>query len=465
MPNGGGDRATDDHDPAAPSPVPARGPRPRRASIPASRSPAAGASAASCRSGASWPCCSRWSGPIASKVAHWRSSRRSPCSHCRSITSCPSAGRSRSSSPRRSSGWPGSSARASPRPSCCAATVLIGACYLPIAWVARGRGRRGDRVGLALARAGWAATPRPGPRLAGPRLDLHVPDDRLPLRAEARRPRPSRSSTRSATSSSCRITASCISPSSTTGPSAAATSPPTCRRSSGEGLQMMSRRGPPARLSPGRPRAADQRPMRWMGRRACQLPRLQLPALPPRLGPVPHGLRDAAPLRLPAPGDAPSLPAGDRASPTTGGGSTSTGRTSWSGSCSTRSCSGSSAAAAPGPGGGDRVGVRRDLGLARLSIVLAAGHLGLRPARCAVLGHPRRALVLVNVQSTRATRHRKAGRRPEVGPRPLIRARRRSGRSRRSRSSGRSGRARTSPPGWRCSPGPGRPLSVERTSS
>ena len=41
------------------------------------------------------------------------------------------------------------------------------------------------------------------------------------------------------------------------------------------------------------------------------LPRLQLPALPPRLGPVPHGLRHAPPVRLPAPRDAPPLPAGD----------------------------------------------------------------------------------------------------------------------------------------------------------
>ena len=42
------------------------------------------------------------------------------------------------------------------------------------------------------------------------------------------------------------------------------------------------------------------------------LPRLQLPALPARLGPVPHGLRHAPPVRLPAPRDAPPLPAGDR---------------------------------------------------------------------------------------------------------------------------------------------------------
>ena len=42
-----------------------------------------------------------------------------------------------------------------------------------------------------------------------------------------------------------------------------------------------------------------------------RLPGLQLPALPPGLGPVPHGLRHAPPLRLPASRDSSPLPAGD----------------------------------------------------------------------------------------------------------------------------------------------------------
>ena len=44
----------------------------------------------------------------------------------------------------------------------------------------------------------------------------------------------------------------------------------------------------------------------------ARLPGRQLPALPPRLGPVPHGLRHAPPVRLRAPRDPPQLPAGDR---------------------------------------------------------------------------------------------------------------------------------------------------------
>ena len=71
-------------------------------------------------------------------------------------------------------------------------------------------------------------------------------------------------------------------------------------------------RDPPAALSPGLSRAAD--PGRGGPRRGEPggLPRVQLPALPPRLGPVPHGLRHAPPVRVPAPRDAPPLPAGDR---------------------------------------------------------------------------------------------------------------------------------------------------------
>ena len=68
------------------------------------------------------------------------------------------------------------------------AALLIGVCYLPVA------GRpRGPRGGVAAALALVGRTPAPRPRLARARQHVHVPHDHLPVRAEARPERPSRS--------------------------------------------------------------------------------------------------------------------------------------------------------------------------------------------------------------------------------------------------------------------------------
>ena len=150
-------------------------------------------------------------------------------------------------------------------------------------------------------------------------------------------------STRSATSSCCRTTASCTFP---------VVDYRTMQRGYfADDVHAMQRRGladdvpgddPSPVLPPGLPRAVDPGLAGPRPGQPRRLPGLQLPALSPGVGPVPHGLRHAPPVRLPAPRDAPPLPAGDRVSPTTGDGSTSTGKISWSGFSSIRSCSGSS---------------------------------------------------------------------------------------------------------------------------
>ncbi len=104
--------------------------------------------------------------------------------------------------------------------------------------------------------------------------------------------------------------------------------------------------------------------------------------------------------------------------------------------------------AAGGAGRRDGRGLPGHLALARLSIVLAAGRLGLRRARRLVLGHPGRAGA-GQCPARGASRH-------AACPRALRGPRRgwRCGRSaspapsRRSPCCGRSGRARASRPGW-----------------
>ena len=110
--------------------------------------------------------------PGAPRAACWASSRSSAsraapssCSwrsrwpRCRSTTCSPIAGRSRSSWPSRSPGWPGSSAPSTAAYVLGSRAVLIGVCYLPVAWAAAGRKRR--RVRRAVIALVWTA------RLAG----------------------------------------------------------------------------------------------------------------------------------------------------------------------------------------------------------------------------------------------------------------------------------------------------------
>ena len=141
-----------------------------------------------------------------------------------------------------------------------------------------------------------------------------------------------------------------------------------------------------------------------------------------------------------------------RASPTTGGGSTSTGKTSWSGSCSTRWSSGSSAGRSPRPWRRRRLAVFVPTwALHAYQSFWLRGTWGFSAPDAlfwGILG----VLVLVNVQ---LDARRPRGRSPKVGPRSLpggsrSAASRRPARSRRSPCSGRSGRARASGRGWPC---------------
>src|SRR5262249_20845171 len=68
----------------------------------------------------------------------------------------------------------------------------------------------------------------------------------------------------------------------------------------------------PLALSPGLSRAAHSRQGGAQHPQPGRVSRLQLPALSAGIGAVPHGLRHASSLWLPAPHDAPQLPAGER---------------------------------------------------------------------------------------------------------------------------------------------------------
>ena len=109
-----------------------------------------------------------------------------------------------------------------------------------------------------------------------------------------------------------------------------------------------------------------------------------------RLGPVPHGLRHAAPLRLPAPGDAPPLPAGDELHRLLAADQHLLEGLHGPDLLQPGGLPAEAVAAADGAGGGDGRGVPGDLAAARLPVVLAARELGLHGARRPVLGHPGR---------------------------------------------------------------------------
>ena len=155
---------------------------------------------------------------------------------------------------------------------------------------------------------------------------------------------------------------------------------------------------PPAGLPPGLPRVADPGVERAGARGPARLRRLQLPAVSPGLGPVPHGLRDAAPLRLSAPRDAPPLPAGDELHRLLAPDQHLLERFHGADLLQPGRLPAEAMAAAGGPGGGDGRGLPGDLAAARLPVVLAARRAGASrsPTRCS--GASLGGLVAINVQ-------------------------------------------------------------------
>ena len=192
-----------------------------------------------------------------------------------------------------------------------------------------GGGDRGGRARSRPAAGGRGVRALVARDLADPGVDVHVPPHRLPLRPAARQPRPSRCRARSPTSSCCRTSASRCSRSSTTRRSAA----PTTTRDAARDLSDRRRTGwcagsctccsigsstTTSTLTPAEVTTRRPRPVR----------RGDLPALPAGLGAVPPDRRHAAPVRLPPARDAPPATTSPRASRTSGGASTSTGKTS-----------------------------------------------------------------------------------------------------------------------------------------
>src|SRR5262249_39263447 len=185
---------------------------------------------------------------------------------------------------------------------------------------------------------------------------------------------------------------------------------------------------PPAGLPPDLPPDADPGVERPGDRGPARLRRLQLPAVPPGLGPVPHGLRDAAPLRLSAPRDPPPLLAGDELHRLLAPDQHLLEGFHGPALLQPGGLPSETPAAADRAGGRDSRGLPGDVGPAWLPVLLAAGRVGLHGPRRAVLG-----------DAGRARRRKRATRRPPApGDAGTIR-----GRPRRSRILGpRFGRAR-----------------------
>ena len=106
------------------------------------------------------------------------------------------------------------------------------------------------------------------------------------------------------------------------------------------------------------------------------LPGLQLPAVSPGVGPVPHGLRHAPPVRLPAPRDAPPLPAGDGLHRLLAADQHLLEGLHGADRVQPGRLPPQAMAAAGGAGGGDGRGVRGHLAAARLPVVTGCGASG-----------------------------------------------------------------------------------------
>ena len=305
------------------------------------------AGASSCRSCGRWHssgCCWRSSSSTGSRAAPSRRWRRSRWRPCRSTTCSPIAGRSRcfvGDLDRRA--VLGLRHRARPRSSLGLAAVLIGVCYLPVAWTARAAARR--RAGR---RPGACRAPRPSPpadprRPSGPCSATMFMFRMIIYLYELKHAKSPETAGRHA-----RLllpAAELLLPPLPGGrlpdASSAATSPTTSTRSSGAGLQMMFRGTIhlllyrlvyhelliPRRRGPRRRRAwratSSATTCSTCGSRASST----WPAACSTCS------ASSSPRRT-------TITCWRPGSPTTGGGSTSTGRTSWSGSSSTRWSSG-----------------------------------------------------------------------------------------------------------------------------